>query len=218
VTGGGAGLADRMHRLHCSHHLLVGISDSTIVRTVGRLRKSRYRRPRACRPARSSCAGRRRMRRQAADDARRLPERRRLPRQGIGQERERHIAKRRRLHADPLCRRPGGPPPARVAVAADDGADRSRRRRLAGKSVTELAAPRLRAAGRRPLRWGYSGLARGAVRFRTGSDPGGSSPKDPSPVPRLFASGAGKPNPAVLQRFQRFDGESAIRCGALKSA
>ena len=30
----------------------------------------------------------------------------------------------------------------------------------------------------------YDALARGAVRFRTGSDPGGSSPKDPSPVPR----------------------------------
>jgi hypothetical protein len=33
---------------------------------------------------------------------------------------------------------------------------------------------------------GYTGRARGAVRFRTGSDPGGSSPKDPSPVPRPY--------------------------------
>src|SRR5881394_3798549 len=32
----------------------------------------------------------------------------------------------------------------------------------------------------------YTARARGAVRFRTGSDPGGSSPKDPSPVPRTF--------------------------------
>ena len=34
----------------------------------------------------------------------------------------------------------------------------------------------------RPIHW----LHRGAARFRTGSDPGGSSPKDPSQVPRLF--------------------------------
>src|SRR5581483_10958213 len=46
-----------------------------------------------------------------------------------------------------------------------------------------LCAPRGRSAsaGR------YTARARGAVRFRTGSDPGGSSPKDPSPVPRTFA-------------------------------
>ena len=34
----------------------------------------------------------------------------------------------------------------------------------------------------RPIHWRH----RGAARFRTGSDPGGSSPKDPSQVPRLF--------------------------------
>src|SRR5262249_15315470 len=49
------------------------------------------------------------------------------------------------------------------------------------------AASRRPSAGRsRPV---YTERARGAARFRTGSDPGGSSPKDPSQVPRLFLSG-----------------------------
>ena len=51
--------------------------------------------------------------------------------------------------------------------------------------LCSLCARRARCASRAKPR--YTARARGAVRFRTGSDPGGSSPKDPSPVPRTFA-------------------------------
>ena len=129
---------------------------------------------------------------------RQLPERRRgLPRPADRRSARRAVARRRQLHADLLQGRRG-----RAKAAAKKNRRRPRSSRTA--SSTSTATPRsTRARRRRRSRRSscnaikrcidkaksarlHCSRARGAVRFRTGSDPGGSSPKDPSPVPRTF--------------------------------